>query len=142
MNDLSLFFADKAQEEESVFYPATKRFKDADGNPLMWEIRAISTDVDEALRKKYTKQVPIPGKRGQYTKDFNVEGYLCEAAVLSTVFPNLKAAELQNSYHVMDECALLRAMLKKPGEYQDYLNKVNEVNGFQDMVELVEEAKN
>lgn len=142
MRDLTLFFADKAQEEESVFYPATKRFRDADGKPLLWEIHAIPTQADEALRKRYTKQVPVPGKRGQYTKDFDVEGYLCEAAVLSTVFPNLKDAALQNSYHVMNECALLRAMLNKPGEYQDYLNKVNEVNGFQSMDELVEEAKN
>ena len=49
MNDLSLFFADKAQEEESTFYVATKRFKDKDGNPVPWEIRAISTEADEAL---------------------------------------------------------------------------------------------
>lgn len=142
MNDLSLFFADKAQEEESTFYVATKRFKDKDGNPVPWEIRAISTEADEALRKKYNKPVLVSGKRNQYTKDFKVEEYMCEVAVLSTVFPNLKDAQLQNSYHVMNECALLRALLNKPGEYQDYLNKVNEVNGFQDMEELVEEAKN
>lgn len=142
MRDLTLFFADKAQEDENVFYPATKRFRDEKNQPLLWEIRAISTSEDEALRKKYTKQVPVPGKRGQYTKDFDVEGYLCEAAALSTVYPNLKDAKLQDNYHVMNECALLRALLNKPGEYQDYLNKVNEVNGFQGMDELVEEAKN
>lgn len=42
----------------------------------------------------------------------------------------------------MGEDALLKAMLT-PGEYSDYLAKVQEVNGFDiAMDELVEDAKN
>ena len=142
MQDLSLFLAGNALPEENIFYAATKRFRDPDGNPVLWELRPISTEEDEAIRKQYTKRVPVPGRKGQYTKDVDIEAYLCAVAAQCTVFPNLKDAELQNSYHVMGEEALLRALLNKPGEYQDFLNKINEVNGFQSMDELVEEVKN
>jgi len=58
------------------------------------------------------------------------------------VFPNLNDSELQDSYKVMSADKLLKVMLK-PGEYQDYLKKVQEVNGYDvPLDELVEEAKN
>ena len=51
-------------------------------------------------------------------------------------------AELQNSYGVMGADALLKKMLK-PGEYAAYLEKVQEINGFNETFdEKVEEAKN
>jgi hypothetical protein len=58
------------------------------------------------------------------------------------VFPNLKDAELQNSYHAMGEEELLTRMLTA-GEYADYVIKVQEVCGFeQGFEEEKEEAKN
>lgn len=51
-------------------------------------------------------------------------------------------AELQNSYGVMGADALLKVMLT-PGEYADYLTKIQEVNGFDiSFDEKVDEAKN
>ena len=63
-------------------------------------------------------------------------------AVQCVKYPDLNNAELQNSYGVMGAVTFLKTMLK-PGEYQDLLKKVQEINGFdvgQD--ELVEQAKN
>jgi len=42
---------------------------------------------------------------------------------------NLDDIELQNSYGVMGADALLKTMLT-PGEYPEYMEKVQEVNGF------------
>ncbi|MCJ0199628.1 phage portal protein, partial [Clostridioides difficile] len=68
--------------------------------------------------------------------------YVAELCVASTVFPDLKDAELQNSYGVMGEAQLLKTMLTA-GEYVNYTVKVNEVNGFDTSFEdKVEEAKN
>jgi hypothetical protein len=59
-----------------------------------------------------------------------------------TVVPNLNDAELQNSYGVMGADAALKAMLT-PGEYAEYLIRVQEVNGFDlTFEEKVDEAKN
>ena len=72
--------------------------------------------------------------------DFNK--YAALLAVKSTVYPNLNDATLQDSYAVMGAEDLLKAMLL-PGEYANYLNIVQQVNGFnQTFEEKVEEAKN
>ena len=56
--------------------------------------------------------------------------------------PNLNDKELQDSYHVMGADTLLKAMLTA-GEYANYLERVQEVNGFDvPMEELVEDVKN
>jgi hypothetical protein len=68
--------------------------------------------------------------------------YLGKLAVACTVFPNLNAKELQDSYKVMGAEALLKAMLT-PGEYASYVEKVQEVCGFSTPIEEeIEEAKN
>ena len=94
------------------------------------------------MRKACTEKVPVPGKKNQYLPETDYETYLGKLAAKCTVFPNLNDAELQDSYGVMGADTLLKKMLK-PGEYQDYLKKVQEVNGFDvTMSDLVEEAKN
>ena len=62
--------------------------------------------------------------------------------VRSVVYPNLKDAELQDSYQVMNEKDLLAAMLEG-GEYQRLSAKCQEVNGLRDNVnDLKMHAKN
>ena len=141
MSNLSAFLAGNAVPEENIKYPASKRFVDESGKPMLWEIKAITSEEDEAIREQYTKTVLAPGTRNQYTQKFDANGYLGVIAAICTVFPNLNAAELQDSYKVMGADKLLKVMLK-PGEYQDYLKKVQEVNGFVPLDDLVDEAKN
>lgn len=142
MSDFSMFMAGNAIKEETVKYVASKRFVDKKKNPVPWELRAITSEQDEAIRKECTKRVPIHGKRGQYNNETDTDKYLAKVCVASTVYPNLNDAELQDSYGVKSGDALLKAMLK-PGEYTEYKAKVMEINGFDmSMEELVDEAKN
>lgn len=143
MNTLSMFMAQNAMQEENTKYAASKRFIDpATKKPVEWEIKAIDSVRDEELRKSCTRRVEIPGKKNQYTKDIDFDKYTGILAVECTVFPNLNDAELQNSYGVMGADKLLKKMLR-PGEYASYLQKIQEINGFNETFdEKVEEAKN
>ena len=142
MGNLSGFLSQNAVKIDNVSYVASKRFLDENGKPIPWEIECITSTEDEALRKACTKRVPVPGKRNQYTQETDYNLYLGKLAARCTAFPNLDDAELQNSYGVMGADALLKTMLT-PGEYSDYLMKIQEVNGFEvSFEESVDEAKN
>ena len=142
MSDFSIFMAGNVTADENVKYVATKRIKDKDGKAAEWELKAVGSDVDEAIRKECTKKVPIVGKRGQYTQETDTDKYIGKLCVASTVYPNLNNAELQDSYGVKTADDLLKKMLL-PGEYTEYKTKVMEVNGYDmSMEDKVEEAKN
>lgn len=142
MTNLSGFLAQNALKVENIKYVASKRFLGDDGKPLEWEMKCIPSTEDEVLRKACTKRVPIPGKRNQYTSETDYNLYLGKLAAMCTVYPNLDDVELQNSYGVMGADSLLKTMLT-PGEYADYLTKIQEVNGFEvTFEEAVDEAKN
>lgn len=145
---LSAFLAENAIAVDHVKFAASKRFLsdevDDKGKrkPMEWEIKTITGTEDEALRKSCAKRVPIPGKKNQYQKETDYDMYLGKLAVACTVFPNLNNKELQDSYHVMSAEALLKTMLT-PGEYADYLTKVQEVCGFDaTLQDEVDEVKN
>lgn len=142
MSSLSAFFAENALTVEHIKFPASTRFLDEKGNPVMWEIKTISATEDEELRKTCAKRVPVPGRKNQYQRETDYEMYLGKLAVACTVFPDLNSAELQNSYHVMGADTLLKAMLT-PGEYAAYVQKIQEICGFDTTLqEDVDEAKN
>ena len=140
--DLSSFLAQNAIKVDNVKYVASKRFVDADGKPMEWEISCITSTEDEALRKSCTRRVQVPGKKYQYTPETDFNLYLGKLAVRCTAYPNLNEPALQDSYGVMGADTLLKTMLT-PGEYSEYIEKVQKVNGFDlDTEELVDEAKN
>ena len=141
MSDFSVFMAGNSAKDETVKYVASKRFA-VKGKPVEWEIKAIDSDLDEALRKECTKRIPIQGKRGQYNQETDTDKYIAKMCVACTVYPNLNDVELQDSYSVKSAETLLKKMLK-PGEYTEYKAKVMEINGYDlSMEELVDEAKN
>lgn len=141
MSDFSVFMAGNALKGDTVKFVASKRFM-VKGKPVQWEIKAIDSDTDEAIRKECTKRIPIAGKRGQYNNETDTDKYIGKMCVACTVYPNLNDAELQDSYGVKSADALLKKMLL-PGEYTEYKAKVMEVNGYDmSMEELVDEAKN
>lgn len=142
MSGLSAFLAQNALPIENVKYIASKRFVDEKKKPVEWEIKAINSEEDEALRKASTKRVPIVGQRGQYTRETDYDLYISKLMAACTVYPNLNDKQLQDSYGVMGAEQLLKKMLT-PGELADYLNKIKEINNFdQSFEEQVEEAKN
>ena len=141
MADFAVFMATNVEKVDTVKYVASKRFA-VNGEPVEWEIKPVSSELDEAIRKECTKRVPIPGKRGQFNMETDTDKYIGKLCVACTVYPDLNNAELQDSHGVKDGVALLKKLLL-PGEYTDYKSKVMEVNGYDmSMEELVDEAKN
>lgn len=139
---LSAFLAKNALKVENIKFVASKRFLDEKKQPIEWEMKTITGTEDEALRKSCAKRVPVPGKKNQYQRETDYDMYLGKLAVACTVFPNLNDKELQDSYGVMGGEALLKTMLT-PGEYADYLTKIQEVCGFEtSFQDEVDEAKN
>ena len=142
MSTLSAFFAQNALKIENVKYVASKRFLDEKKKPIEWEIKSITSQEDEQLRKDCTKKVPMVGKRGQFTLETDYNLYLGKLASKCTVYPNLNDKDLQDSYGVMGADTLLKTMLTA-GEYAEYLSKIQEINGFDIGIdEMVDEAKN
>ncbi len=106
------------------------RFKE-NGEPILWEYRAINSSEDEALRSLC------------YRKDgeLDADKYLSLLASGCTVFPDLEDISLQDSYGVMGASNLLKEMLT-PGEYSRYLDKIGKLNGFEeDFSDKVNTAK-
>ncbi|WP_281868331.1 phage tail assembly chaperone [Brevibacillus parabrevis] len=140
MNNLSVFFMENVDTNITEEFEVSKRFKDAEGQPVPWKLRTMTEEENESIRKSAQKRTKVRG--GQYTTETNNDEYLAKLAVASVVYPDLKDAELQRSYGVMGADRLLRKMLL-PGEYSSLLEKVQEMNGFDlDINELKEEVKN
>lgn len=140
--NLTAFLAQNAKKIDNVTFIASDRFVDPDtGEAMPWEICCITAAENAGLRKACMRTIPVPGRKGQFTQDFDANAYLAKVAVRCTVFPNLNDAELQQSYSVMGAEQLITTMLT-PAEFEDYSTKVLQVNGFQSGDEMVEEAKN
>lgn len=140
-DNLMAFMAENVQQSDMVEYVASTRFKDPEGKPMAWKLRAIDSTKDLELRKSCQKRIPVKGRKGQYTKETDQDEYVAKVAVACTVFPNLNDVKLQDSYKVMGAENLLRKMLLS-GEYAEYIQKIEQINGFEGMDDLVDEAKN
>lgn len=148
MKTLAGFMKPNKIETPNVFYAASKAFLDENERPLLWEMKAITSDEDAKLRAECYKVVPVIGKNGkplksQTVKEFQAEMYTAKLAVACIVFPDLMNAELQDSYQVKNPTSLLRVMLN-PGELSDLMIKAQELCGFDNEMEedLTAEAKN
>lgn len=140
MSDFALFLKGY-NERETVEYVASEAYKDEKGKPIAWQLRAIDSELDEAIRRDCTKK--IKGSRGGVAStDFDTEKYILMVCIATVVEPNLKAEAFQDAFGVKSAEALLKKLLL-PGELQSLKEKVMEVNGFDmGMDDLVEEAKN
>lgn len=147
---LSGFMKPNKIVKQNIFYAASKSFVDESGEPLLWEMKPLTSDEDATLREECYKQVPILSKngkplRGQTRNEFQPEVYTAKLAVATIVYPDLLDASLQDSYGVKTPVALLQKMLD-PGELTDLKTKAQEICGFtleeDDKEELVEDAKN
>ena len=135
MSDFSMFLKENAKPIEEVEYVASKRFVDADGNPVKWILRPVSSKDDNAIKDECIK---LNGKeRGFDAAKYQVK--LCASAV---VFPNLNSVELQDSYGVRGAEALLLELLPISGEFNALLNKVTEISSPESLDEMIDEAKN
>ncbi len=142
MSDFKAFLAQNADRVSEVEIAISPRFKDEMGSAAKWKLRALTSGEDEAIRKACTKRVLVHGKKGVYTNDTDTSEYIGRLVAACITFPDLKSVELQDSYGVKGEDALLKAMLL-PGEYTELVNQIQSINGYDlDQEDLVDEAKN
>lgn len=127
-------------EKENEFIPVSESFKDKNGDTILWEVRQLTNEEMKHIKKTCVKQVK--DKRGNVTMETDTDKMLSLMAATSTVYPDLKNAEVQNSYGVLGEVALLEAMLSV-GELLAYQQEINRINGFDiSFDDKVDEAKN
>lgn len=142
MTDLELFLSKNKIKRENKKYAVTKSICDANGNPVEWEIRPLTSEEVERIRNDYTREVQVTGKPGQYRPKVDVNGMTKQMIVNSVVFPDLLNVELQDSYGVHTPEELLIKIVDNPGEYADFAQFIQEFNGFIPLDTKVEEAKN
>ncbi|MCH5192171.1 MAG: phage portal protein [Oscillospiraceae bacterium] len=138
---LSAFLAQNAKQVDNRKIVVSPRFVDEDDKPIEWEITCVTAGENQKIRKNSTRNVPVNGKRGQYTQDFDIAQYQAKLAVQCTVFPDLNDKELQDSYGVMSAEQLISAMLT-PGEFDSLILDITDLCGFTADGELIDEAKN
>lgn len=142
MSNFSAFMKSNKKQRKNELYAATKSLTDENGVPLLWELRAITTRENEAIRDECTTEVQVPGKPGMYRPRVDTSEYQAKLMAAAVVMPNLNDAELQDSYGVMSPEELLKEMLDNAGEYADLAIKVQQISGFTSLAEDVETAKN
>lgn len=140
-NTLSAFMRPNVEQVPNIKYAASSRFKGEDGKPMEWEICCIDAEEYSKVRSSCIKQVPVPGKKGQYTQHVDTASFQARVCARCTVFPDLNNAELQDSWGVKTPEALLCKMLIG-GEFDDYVTAVFKANGFKEFDEQVDTAKN
>lgn len=141
MSNLSAFMRSNVEQIENTKIAASPRFKGEDGSPMEWEICCISADEYARIRSSCIKQVPVVGKKNQFTQQLDTYAFQAKVCARCTVVPDLNNAELQDSWGVATPHELLGKMLIG-GEFDDYVTEVFRINGFKTENELVDEAKN
>lgn len=140
MKDLKFFLKQNTIPVENQEVEVSKRFKDDAGNTVKFEIKSISNEMDDALRKQNTRQVKKA--KGVIVPELDQQKYFVDLVLKSLVYPDLDDKELQDSWGVMDSRELINAMLL-PGEYTALLQEVQKINGWDVNIEdIKEEAKN
>lgn len=133
MSSLNAFLNPVKVENQEVI--VSNRFIE-NGKPVPFVIRPISQEENKQLIKKCTKR----DKKGVDT--FDRPEYVSALTANAVVFPDLKNAELQSTYGVLGESALLQKMLYI-GEYAELSQAVQKLSSLDaDINEDIEDAKN
>lgn len=143
MGNLSLFLKKNKKVRTNTFYAATKSLCDEKGNPVEWEIKALTTKESEDIRSECTTEVPVTGKPGMVRPKVDTKAYIAKLIAACVVFPDLYNKELQDSYGVRTPEDLLKEMVDDPSEYNALAEFIQNFNGLDETLEeKVKEAKN
>lgn len=143
MGNLSLFLKKNKKVRTNTFYAATKSLCDEKGEPIKWEIKALTTKESEEIRESCTTEIPVTGKPGYYRPKVNTKQYIARLIAASVVFPDLYNEELQDSYGVRTPEDLLKELVDDPVEYEEFAKFVQSFTGLDETLsDKVEEAKN
>jgi hypothetical protein len=139
---MSRFLKKNKTVKKNTFYAATKSLTGEDGKPLEWEIKPVSTKENERIQEDCMIERPIPGRPNQFKRDIHPTKYAAKLIVASVVVPNLYEAELQDSYGASTPEDLVKEMIDDSGEWNAFMQFVNQFNGFVPLQDEVDEAKN
>ena len=142
MSNFSKFMKANKIQKQNVMHPVTKSLVDENGEPLLWEIKPLTTKENEHIRESCTVEVPVKGKPNQYRFRVDMNKYQAKMLCTAIVNPDLNDAELQNSYGVMSAEELIKEMVDDPAEYTDLVIFVQQLSGFKSLQEEVDDAKN
>ena len=142
MSKFSNFMKANKIQKQNVMHPVTKSLVDEKGEPLLWEIKPLTTKENEYIRESCTIEVPIKGKPNQYRPKVDMNAYQTKLICAAVVSPDLNDVELQNSYGVMTPEDLIKEMVDDPAEYTDLMIFIQQLSGFKTLQEEVDEAKN
>ncbi len=132
--DFKGFLMSDVKQSEEIKIRLSKRFTE----PFV--LRAITEEQDKMLREESYRK--IKQRSGNYTRELDTDIYMKKLAIATVIVPDFKNAELQKNWGVLGAESLLEKMLN-PGEFNELLFKVREVNGYdEEPNEIVEEAKN
>ena len=110
------------------------------GNPVEWEIRTITSEQEEIIRKSCTRKEK--GKNGIVEREIDNDYFNAKLTAACVVYPDLKNTELQDHYNAVGAEDLLKKMLTS-GEYWGLVNCVLNFNDFnKSLDDMVDEAKN
>lgn len=143
MSKFALFMKQNKVQKENEKYAPTTSLVDANGKPLEFEFKHITSKENETIREDCTIEVQVTGKPNLFRPKVNTNKYIAKLIVASCVFPDLYDAELQDSYGVKTPEDLLYAMVDDAGEFQELSVWMQKFQGFSKSFEdKVEEAKN
>lgn len=139
----TLFMRANKKERANEKHAVTKSLCDESGKPLEWEFKPLNSKLSDQLRDECTKEIPVPGKTNMYRPKLDSAKYIQKMICASVVYPDLRDAELQDSYGVKTPEDLLYSLVDDPGEYGELAVYVQKMNGFDiSLDDKVEEAKN
>ena len=138
MSNLQAFMTPNTEETREVII--SDRFKDKDGKVVPFVIKSLSQAENEEIKKRTS--IPIV-KNGVVIGDkLDSEKYGRELVLASVTTPNFRDSELCKFYATMDPLEVPGKMLRV-GEYRRLVMAINELNGLNDNIEVLEEeAKN
>ena len=131
-------FLNPVSAEQTRQVVISKRFVGEDGNPVPFTIKTIMQKENEALRKKARRMETI---RGQRVESMDSDRYNNMLIVACTVEPDFRDAELCKAYGTVDPLEVPGRMLTI-GEANRLAREILDLNGFDDLDEIEEEAKN
>ena len=137
----SAFMAQNAARIENKKIVVSNRFKDENGNPMQWEIRALTNEENDELQRRAMVNVPVAGQRGMFTRELDNVKYSSMLLAASVVYPDLNDAELQDSYGVKTPEALINRMLYTR-EATTLAQEIANLSNFENLADSEKKKKN
>ena len=149
--DLSYFL--RNNEPKIVEIEAPPTIKDAEGKPVMMQVRELPQEKIDEIFDMYTSKRPERDKRknplvvnGEVAmrKDRDASRAVRHLVAEALVYPDLHSEEVQKFFSCFELSEILYKVFPAPDEYQYVVNSVLEVLGLTDDTDDddVEKAKN